>query len=174
MPTDSDDLPHEFYLEGPVTGDDELLRRTLATVRRQSARSARWRVALVAAGVLLAGMMLTGTGMAIGRLTDRAVPPPERPITAVDQRTGARMRITTRSTEGGTYLDITTAGLPVGTTCRLTVVGRDGSRQTGGSWRVAPDAADDPVDVMVWLPRSQVARLEVTTSVGAVLIGRVD
>jgi hypothetical protein len=171
MPTDSDDWPDEFYLEGPVTGGDELLRRTLAHVRRQSTRSNRWRVVLLAAGVLLAGAMLTGAGMAIGRFTDRP-PTPERPIVATDVRTGAGMRVTTRSTEGGTYLDVTTTGLPVGTTCRLTVVGTDGSRFDGGGWRVPPDAAEIPVDMMVWLPRSQVAELDVTTSVGSVLIGR--
>lgn len=170
MPTDADDWPHEFYLEGPVTGGDELLRRTLANVRRQSTRSARWRIVLVAAGVVLAGLMLTGTGMAIGRLTDH-VPPPERPITATDPRTGARMWVLTRTTEGGTYLNVTTKGLPVGTTCRLTVVGKDGSRQDGGGWKVGPDAIEDPVDMMVWLPRSRVAQLDVTTSVGATLIG---
>jgi hypothetical protein len=170
MPTDADDWPHEFYLEGPVNGGDELLRRTLANVRRQSTRSARWRVVLVAAGVVLAGLMLTGAGMAIGHLTDR-VPPPERPITATDARTGARMRVMTRSTEGGTYLDVTTTGLPVGTTCRLTVIGTDGSRSDGGGWKVGSDAAENPVDMMVWLPLSQVAQLDVTTSAGAVLVG---
>lgn len=170
MPTDADDWPDEYYLEGPVNGGDDLLRRTLATVRRQSMRSARWRVVLVAVGVLLACAMLTGAGMAIGRLTDRA-PATERPIVATDARTGATMRVTTRTTEGGTYLDVTTTGLPVGTTCRLTVIGTDGTHADGGGWKVAEDATEIPVDMMVWLPRSQVAQLDVTTSVGAVLVG---
>jgi hypothetical protein len=170
MPTDSDDWPDEYYLEGPVTGGDELLRRTLANVRRQSTRSARWRVVLVAAGVLLAGAMLTGAGMAIGRLTQQS-PAPTGQIVATDAHAGAAMRITTRTTEGGTYLVVTTTGLPVGTACRLTVTSRTGAHMDGGGWKVAPDAAQDPVDMMVWLPRSQVAQLTVTTSVGAILVG---
>jgi hypothetical protein len=170
MPTDTsqqpdiDDWPEEFYLEGPVPDGEELLRRTMADVHRYSARSARLRAALLVLVVVVAGAMLAGAGMAIGRATHRP-PVLESRIEAVDTRTGARLSGTIGADDGGSRIALLVSGLPPGTNCRLTVLGRGGVRVDDGSWRTGPD----PVRLSVWLPPDQVLGVDVTTDTGTEL-----
>lgn len=174
MPTDArnrpspGDLPDEFFLEGPVPDGEELLRRTVAKVRRQATRSARLRGVLLVAIIVLSGAVLTSAGMALGRWSDDddGVPVVGAPIVAsVD---GAKLTATMALGDGGSYLTVVVTGVPIGTTCRLTIIGDDGTRTDGGSWGIGP--AHRPVETTAWMPPSGVAELDVVTSNGLELI----
>ncbi|HEX3589416.1 MAG TPA: hypothetical protein VHV74_07275 [Pseudonocardiaceae bacterium] len=178
MPTDAHgrdgagDWPEEFFLEGPVPGGDDLLRRTVETVHRRSARSARLRAAMVVIGVVLVGLLLTSIGMAIGRASHAATAP-RTEVVATDPATGARMEVTLAATVGGTSVTVTMTNLPIGTACHLTLIGKRGGHLDGGSWQVGPDAAQRPVGTTTLLRPSSVAEVQVTTSTGATLVGKV-
>jgi hypothetical protein len=173
MPTDPEHggWPDEYFLDGPAPGGEELLRRTVATVHRKSARAARARRHMLIGVLVVVAGLLTGLGMAIGRWT---LGESLRPIVvASDVSTGASLAVTMGGTEGGSYLDVTVTGLPVGTNCWLTVTSRDGHTLAGGSFQIEPDAQRAPVDFTIWLPPAEVAEIAVTASTGAQLIGAV-
>jgi hypothetical protein len=174
MPTDADvradtgEWPEEFYLDGPVPGGEELLRRTVAKVHRHSQRSARTRGALLVTAAVLTGVVLTGAGMAIGH-SMRPVATAEPPIVAVDPLHGARLEATMSPAGGSTTLRLKLSGLPAGTECRLIVVDKDGTRFANGSWR----AGAVPVEETVWLPPDRIAGFEVATSTHADLVASI-
>ena len=176
MPTDAQLLetgrewPPEAFLDGPVPDGEELLLRTVATVRRRSARSARVRVALWSAAVVCCCLLLVGAGVMVGRML-------QSPgfLAVTDPRSGARLVAVLSPSDSGTGLSVTVSGLPVGTACQLTVVGVDGSRITDGSgWRVPVDAASRPVSTHVWMSSSSISTLSVTTSARVVLVVHVS
>jgi hypothetical protein len=167
--SDAEDLPEEYFLDGPVPDGDELLLRTVARVHRMAHRSARLRFAMFATGIVAACAGIVGVGFAVGHhmTTDVIV---GGPIQATDRRTGAHMSATMTGTDW-THLTVSMSGLPPGTACRLTVVGRDGSRQDSGGWRTAEAPA--PVSLSAEMPPAQVAQIDVSTSNGADLVGDV-
>lgn len=179
MPTDTPlrhgapDLPEEFFLDGPVPDGEELLRRTVATVRRTSARSARIRLSLLVAATLVACAAFVGTGVAVGRLVGQPhVSIDENYYSTTDLSTGARLSATVTPDGAGTHLSLTVTGLPPGTPCRLTVIGRDGTRVANGSWRIPPDASGKPMDTNVWMAPDQMGEIDVATGAGPELVIR--
>lgn len=173
MPTDAErgGWPDEYFLDGPAPGGEDLLRRTIATVHRKSARAARARRHMLIGALVVVAGLLCGLGMAIGRWT---LGEPLRPIVvASNVSTGARLAVTMGSAEGGSYLDVTVTGLPTGTSCWLTVTSKNGNTLAGGSFQTEPDSQRDPVDVTIWLPPAEVAEIAVTASTGARLVGAV-
>lgn len=165
-PPITDELPEEFFLEGPVPDGEELLRRTVARVHRHSARSARLRGAMLLVAVLLVGAMVTGGGMALGRLMFTATTPvAERQLTATDPVTGAHLSATLVPADGGTYIETSVTGLPTGTECRLTVLGH-GVTAPDGSWRIGQDGGRKPVSESFWMPPDDITALLVATSNG--------
>jgi hypothetical protein len=160
--------PEEFYLEGPVPGGEELLRRTVAKVHRHAKRTARTRGALLVLAAVISGVVLTGAGMAIGySMRPGALAQPA--IVAVDPRHGARLEATMSAAGGSTSLRLTVSGLPVGTACGLTVLSKDGTRFGNGSWRSGPV----PVAETVGLPPDRIAGIEVTTGNGVRLVASI-
>lgn len=165
-PPISDELPDEFFLEGPVPDGEELLRRTVARVRRHSARSARLRGAMLLVAALLVGAVVTGGGMALGRAMFPATPAvAERELTATDPVSGAHLSATLVGVDGGTYIEISVTGLPMGTECRLTVLGH-GVRLPNGSWRIGQDGGRRPNPESVWMPPDDITALAIATSNG--------
>src|SRR5439155_18313994 len=63
------EVPPEAFLDGPPEGGDLLLQRTLRQVRADGARSGRFRVALVAAGVVAFAVATMGVGVLVGQRT---------------------------------------------------------------------------------------------------------
>jgi hypothetical protein len=179
MPTDAlsppvlDELPEEFFLEGPVPDGGDLLLRTVARVHRHAARAARLRLALLVVAVVLAGAVVTGAGMVLGRSMYPSTPPvAERFVSATDPATHARLTAMLTSADGGTHIDISVTGLPAGTGCRLTVLG-DGITLPDGSWMIGPDGGRKPVAESAWMPPTDITGLMVTTSNGLHLHARV-
>lgn len=164
VPPALDDLPDEFFLEGPVPGGEDLLRRTVAKVHQQSARTARLRNAALAGAVVLAGGMVMGAGMAIGHWMTPGVVAEH--VVAMNSATGAELNAELVPVDGGTHLDLMVTGLPLGTACRLTVVSKQGVTQPGGSWRIGADDGRRAVTTSAWVPPDDIGTITVTTSTG--------
>lgn len=165
----AEDLPEEYFLDGPIPDGDELLLRTVARVHREARGTARLRCTLFAAGALVACAAVVGVGVTMGHHMAADVVVMGR-IQATDRRTGAHMSVTVTGTTW-TRLVVSMTGLPKGTACRLSVVGRDGSRVDGGGWRVGGVAA--PVTLSAGVPPTRIAEIDVDTSSGERLVGDV-
>lgn len=170
MSTDPPEAPEEFFLDGPMPDGEDLLRRTVAAVHRHAARSARLRVALLALGVVVAGALVMGSGMALGRWTDQPTGG-GNPVVATDSARGATLSATLARTDGGSRLSVTVTGLPVGTTCRLSVVDTTGDAWPDGSWRIGP--GHRAVTTTAWPAPREIAAVRVTTSAGVTLTASV-
>jgi anti-sigma factor RsiW len=181
---DLDSAPPELVLEqldldlDAASGiDDELLlRRTLRQMRaesgqRQGGRQRRGRALAVAAAVVLLGL-----GAGVGIAVDRAITPPAVQSTSpsfaalgqhTDPQTGIGLTAQYADAPGWVRLQVRVSGAPVGATCRLFAVGRDGSRQEAGSWVIAkPGGVARPVEVAVAIPRSELSQLELESGTG--------
>jgi hypothetical protein len=80
--------------------------------------------------------------------TSSALPPPESPLIAqgeaagrlAGERDGVTAQLTMTPGAEGTAIVVRLSGVPGGTSCRVTAVGRDGTKAPAGSWTV--EAAD--------------------------------
>ncbi|SDP72070.1 hypothetical protein [Lentzea jiangxiensis] len=128
-----EELPPEAALDGPPPNADDLLRRTLGTVREERHQAVRRRgritavsSTLVVAGVLAGGVWM-GQGMGVGGTDDAVLQG-----TSAD---GAHMAVRVTDTEGGLRLVATVDGLRDGEACWLVVHTKDGRTFPAGSWR---------------------------------------
>lgn len=168
----AEDLPEEYFLDGPVPDGDELLLRTVARVHQEANRSARLRFTMFGAGVLVACAAVVGAGVAIGHHMNTDVVVASQ-FQGTDRRTGAHMQATMAGTNWA-QLTVSMTGLPPGTACRLTVVGRDGSRVPGGSWLTGTGPGPSaPVSASASIPPNQVAEIEVRTGSGSDVVAQV-
>lgn len=164
MPDDAREQPEEYFLDGPVQGGDDLLHRTIARVHRHAARSARLRLALLAVTVVVAGALVMGSGMMLGQWM-KPPGPVGIAVVATDPSTGARLGGALTSADGGSRIDVTVTGVPVGTVCRLTLIDTAGKSMPDGSWRVAADRG--AVSITAWWPPAAIRSVLVTTSSGS-------
>ncbi|GAA1313981.1 anti-sigma factor family protein [Pseudonocardia xinjiangensis] len=149
-------VPVEAFLEGPPDDADLLLQRTLRQMRTDvsgtTGRRTRW---AAAAGVVAAAAALC-VGVLVGRtmadvpqvLADGPTPtsaspqvPGTRFASAQDPTTGARLTVRMVPAAGWVRVNAAVTGIPAGQACQLIVVGRDGQRQTAGSWLVSSSTA---------------------------------
>jgi hypothetical protein len=151
------EVPAEALLDGPPEDADLLLQRTLRQVRKESAATApgRGRVAAVASIATVAAVAAVVGGVLIGRNTvdDPPIAGPEpttpsasavpgtRFASSVDARTGARLTVRVEPAAGFVRVNVAVTGLPANEPCRLVVVGKDGHRETAGSWLVSEKGA---------------------------------
>ncbi|GAB2568765.1 anti-sigma factor family protein [Kribbella endophytica] len=152
------EVPAEALLDGPPDDADLLLQRTLRQVRKESAAagSSRGRVAAVASIAAVAAVAAVVGGVLIGRnsVDDQPIAGPEPTPTAsatavpgtrfassVDARTGARLTVRVEPAAGFVRVNVAVTGLPANEPCRLVVVGKDGHRETAGSWLVSEKGA---------------------------------
>ncbi|MFC4013455.1 anti-sigma factor family protein [Nonomuraea purpurea] len=75
--------------------------------------------------------------------------------------------------DGGTDLGVRVSGVPVGTTCRLVVIGVDGERRPTKAWRLTRDTYQDKVVFRrsTSLPMPEIAGFEIVDAAGRVLVG---
>jgi hypothetical protein len=124
------------------------------------------------AGVLVACAAVVGAGVALGHHMNADIVVAGQ-VQGTDRRTGAHMQATMTGTNW-THLTVSMTGLPPSTACRLTVVGRDGSRVPGGSWQTSPDnGPGSPVSASASIPPNEVAEIEVRTGNGSDVIAQV-
>jgi predicted anti-sigma-YlaC factor YlaD len=184
-------VPPEALIDGPPAGGDLLLQRTLRQVRAERGRQHRARWAATAAAVVLVGLVGFGGGMLFGRglvvrpeaasrpsasslpSQSATVPVPGTRLGSVtDPATGARMSVAVQPAAGWVQLDVSVAGVPAGTQCRLVVMARDGSRREAGSWLVSAAGAAQGTHLhgSAMVAPNQVTAVEVDTFQGARLV----
>ncbi|MEU6718824.1 zf-HC2 domain-containing protein [Nonomuraea sp. NPDC046802] len=75
--------------------------------------------------------------------------------------------------DGGTDLGVRVSGIPVGTTCRLVVIGVNGERRPTKAWRLTRDTYQDKVVFRrsTSLPMPEIAEFEIVDPAGRVLVG---
>ena len=165
------EIPPEAFLDGPPPDGDLLLRRTLAEVRAQSARRARFgRAAWALAAAAVVAIALAG-GIVIGRSEPAASTPPiAAPLvgSATDARTGAAMIVTVGPAAGWVRVHATITGVPPGSQCRLYVVAADGSREPAGSWLAGP--GETAVDGSALMAPGEVTAVQAETYAGEILV----
>jgi hypothetical protein len=90
----------------------------------------------------------------------------------VDEATGHRATVTASPAGGGTDLLVRITGIPVGTTCRLLVVGADGERERTQSWTISRKTYEDkavfPRETRI--PMESIVRFEVVDANGRTLV----
>jgi anti-sigma factor RsiW len=143
--------------EHPDAGppEAEVLTPLLARVAHRR-RVSRWRnlasvaaVALVAAGAAIGAVGIArSSGGAPALHWDHAQ--------ATSAVTHDHMEVSYAGMPGGTQLDVKVSGIPVGTTCELWVVGKDGQRRPAGSWTVTGDWQAAPYRASSAVPFSSV------------------
>jgi anti-sigma factor RsiW len=146
------EIPPEAFLDGPATGGEQLLERTLDQVRKEGSRRAWRRRSLWALAAALIGVVALGAGTILGRDTAPAAPATaagsggqltaagQLTGTATDASTGVTMTVALQPAAGWVRVHATVSGAPAGEECRLYVVARDGSRREAGSWLVPANA----------------------------------
>ncbi|WP_113699053.1 anti-sigma factor family protein [Nonomuraea lactucae] len=95
-----------------------------------------------------------------------------REFSAENDATESYATVTAFPGRDRTGLSVRVSGVPVGTTCKLVVVGRDGRRDMTESWTVVPQTY---VDNLVYeretrIPMSAITRFDVVDSSGKVLV----
>ncbi|RKT12214.1 putative zinc finger protein [Streptomyces sp. 1114.5] len=150
------EVPPELMVDGPPTGGDLLLQRTLRQARAERGSALvrrRTRIGTVAAVAAAAALVL---GIAVGRGTVTAppvavgpaptaaptatvTPPPAgtRTGSVTDPATGARMTLTMTPAMGWVRVNAAVTGIPAGQRCHLVVNARGGTTADAGSWLVS-------------------------------------
>ncbi|GAA3208841.1 zf-HC2 domain-containing protein [Streptomyces sp. XM83C] len=144
-------------------GPRMLERLTAELAVRQ--RRARRRTLYVLAACLVAAVAGPALVMTAG-----GGPKPMR-VAATDERSGVWAQVTAENAEWGTRVELTVKDGAGPRTCRLIVVGRDGSEETVTSWRAQEhDARPDTVQGGAALHPDQIDHYEVRTDDGEHLV----
>jgi hypothetical protein len=139
-----DTVPPEAFIDGPPSGGDLLLQRTLRRMRTEpslpSSATTRptmgRRLASVAAVVAIAGGALIG-GIFIGEGGDQPADQAGIAFPQVqDQSTGATMDVRVEPLAGWVKVHAKVSGIRQGEQCQLIVTARDNSQKSAGSWLV--------------------------------------
>jgi anti-sigma factor RsiW len=89
-----------------------------------------------------------------------------------DEATGHRATVSASPAGDGTNLLVRITGIPVGTTCRLLVVGADGERERTQSWTISRKTYEDkavfPRETRI--PMESIVRFEVVDATGRTLV----
>ncbi|AXI77402.1 anti-sigma factor [Peterkaempfera bronchialis] len=162
------EVPPEALLDGPPDGGDLLLQRTLRQVRRERVGQERRRWVAVGVAAAVAGAALLGGGMLIGRSgtgsgpgvalptppsvsgapSTPAVPPAgTRTASVTDPETGTRMTVAVLPAKGWVRVNAAVVGIPAGEECRLMVIGKDGTKEIAGGWKVSPKGATSGINL---------------------------
>jgi Putative zinc-finger len=102
-----------------------------AVAERRGNRRRRWLVSVAAAVVLIAGSSAAGVALSSSssQPTDQGIA-----LSATNKATGTWARVTVQPKLWGASLNLKLTGVAPGEHCKLVAVGRDGSRETAGSW----------------------------------------
>lgn len=177
------EVPEEAFLEGPPTGGDLLLRRTLRRVRRERSarRRPRWltavAVAAIAVGLALGGGIVLGRG-AGGPNQPVALPPPgwsttPGPSMHIIGRDGdAKLDATILPANGWVRVQALVSGIPAGEKCELVVESKSGQAEVVGAWLVPSKADNSPTALYgsALMAQDQVARVVVRNTAGHVFV----
>ena len=146
----------------------EALDRLLAEAsRRAHRRRGRWLVAVAAAVALLVPLGVVALHQISKAPTVEAVDRIVR--SATNPATGVSAQVKVWPAEFGSGLNVSLTGVPAGTKCTLSVVKKDGTRQTAATWWASYQGAAS-VDGTVAASIKDIDRLEVLNDAGQVLV----
>jgi len=147
-----------------------LVERTLAELARHRRSSRRrWRVAM-AGGV--AAVAALGVAVAVLVVTRPAVAPvavAAARLSGSDATTGVSASAELYVESWGTWIHLDVSGVEPGDQCELVAVGRDGSEQVAGTWRVGYTGGVD-LNGSTGIGASQITSLKVVTTSGSDLV----
>ena len=173
------EIPPEAFLDGPPPDGELLLRKTLRQVREDRRGRMRQRRTYWVAAAVVAGLLALAGGLIVGRLTTSdaqltatlsatSAPPGARTGSATDAGTGAFMSVTVRPAAGWVRVHADVGGVAAGSSCRLVVVSRDGTREQAGSWLTSADTT--AVDGAALMDPASVAAVQAETYAGQILV----
>jgi hypothetical protein len=169
-------VPREQWLAtgnavAPAPARASLLERTLAELARRR-RSGRLRLRLAMATGAAAVVAL---GAAVGVLVaTRPAPASPAPVVSArlsgaDPSTGVSASAELYAEPWGTSIHFEISGVTPGDSCELVVLGKDGSQQVAGTWRVGYTGGVQ-LDGATGIDPSQLAALQVVTASGTELV----
>ncbi|MDX3093522.1 zf-HC2 domain-containing protein [Streptomyces sp. ME01-24h] len=162
----------------PVRADgDKMLGRLVGRVADdRRARARRRTFALAASAALIVAGPTAAVLATSGSDGPRARAYAERFI-GTDNSTGVKATVGVNKKKWGSEVGLTLAGVKGPLTCRLVVVGKDGSQQTVGSWSVPPagygiSGQPNPLtlDGSAGMRPDDISRFDVVTSQGQRLV----
>lgn len=170
------EVPPEAMLEGYPDDADLVLQRTLRQVRTEkTAARRRSRFLTAAAAVVAAAALVTG-GVLVGQSATSqpqqvAIPTTQpqgvRFANSTDSTTGARLVVRVTPAAGWARVNAAVSGIPAGEQCRLIVVGKDGTRESAGSWVVPNnEAGGTTLDGSALIPAQDITTVLVETTDG--------
>jgi predicted anti-sigma-YlaC factor YlaD len=147
-----------------------LVERTLAELagHRRNARR-RWRLAMTGGVAAIAAL---GVAVAVLVVTRPAVAPAgvaAAHLSGSDASTGVSASAELYVESWGTWIHLDVSGVKPGDQCELVAIGKDGSEQVAGTWRVGYTGGVD-LDGSTGIGASQIAALEVVTTSGSDLV----
>jgi len=147
-----------------------LVERTLAELagHRRNARR-RWRLAMTGGVAAIAAL---GVAVAVLVVTRPAVAPAgvaAAHLSGSDASTGVSASAQLYVESWGTWIHLDVSGVKPGDQCELVAIGKDGSEQVAGTWRVGYTGGVD-LDGSTGIGASQIAALEVVTTSGSDLV----
>lgn len=173
------DEPVDESGAGPAAGDpaepagDGVTAETMAPVAlldqvRAERRRRRWRVAAVAAALML---VAGAVGASIGPVSNRLNAPPTRglvaaaaPVTA-GQSAPAQVEIDLVTRTWGTQLDVRGSSLPTDQVLYLAVTDRDGHQYDVASWTGTPSGRTS-LSAACWMKPGDIVQVQVHTRAG--------
>lgn len=150
----------------------ELLDRLLHAAATERRTSRRWRVMAAAAAVAVAVAGTTAVAVQLAEnhgTSARGTVQSAAVFTATDPRTHVSARISTQPKDWGTAVRVQLTGVPVGETCSLVVVGKDGEHEVAATWKVTYATPVDVQGATAWAA-ADIASYDVVTDEGQQLV----
>jgi anti-sigma factor RsiW len=148
-----------------------LVERTIAELRERRRRQRlRWRV-----GVATGAAAVIALAAAVGVLVVTRPAPTVSAVAAVarlsgvDHSTGVSASAELYAEAWGTSIHLDVSGVIPGDQCELVAIGRDGSHQVAGTWKVGYTGGVD-IDGATGLSPGQLSSLQVVTTSGSELV----
>jgi anti-sigma factor RsiW len=146
-------------------GFERLLARAQASIVDPPAQPRRHRGWRVPVGAAAAAVVLLGVVLTFGR----AGSSPSSPHTYQASQGDVGITVTLTSEVRGTAVDVAVRGVPRGERCTLVAQGRDGARETVGTWQVTY-SGEAWSKVATSIPRAQLTGLQLLGAKGQTLV----
>ncbi|MGD0447775.1 MAG: zf-HC2 domain-containing protein [Candidatus Dormibacteria bacterium] len=148
-----------------------LVERTIAELGRLRRRQRlRWRIGAAAGGAAVIALAAAVGVLVVTR------PVPAAPaiaavarLTGVDPSTGVSASAQLYAEAWGTSIHLDVSGVTPGDQCELVAIGRDGSQQVAGTWKVGYTGGVD-IDGATGISPGQLSSLQIVTTSGSELV----
>jgi len=147
-----------------------VLERAIAELaRRRRAAQLRWRLSAATGAVALAALGVTVGLLVVTRPATASPAVVAARFSGADAGTGVSASAQLYTEAWGSSIHLDVAGVTAGEQCELVAIGRDGSQQVAGTWRVGYTGGVE-ITGSTGIAPSQVASLEVVSTSGSELV----